>query len=73
MFFQIYLGGYPNYWCQQDAQAATKCFVDELRKLDEQLTKRTETLEMLYPYLLPSMIPNSITIWYYSVLFKLNS
>ena len=60
--FQIYLGGYPNYWCQHDAQAATESFVDEMRKLDEQLTKRNKTLEMPYPYLMPSMIPNSITI-----------
>ena len=55
-------GWVSNYWCQQDAQAATESFVDEMRKLDEQLTKRNETLEMTYPYLMPSMIPNSITI-----------
>ena len=60
--FQIYLGGYPNYWIQKEAQAATKNFVNKMQNLDEQLKKRNETLEMPYIYLLPTLIPNSITI-----------
>ena len=56
-YFQIYLGGYPNYWIQQEAEAATENFVNEMKDLDEQLTKRNKTLEMPYPYLMPGMIP----------------
>ena len=59
---QIYLGNYPNYWCLEEAQAATTKFVKKMKGLDKQLRKRNKKLEMLYPYLLPSMIPNSITI-----------
>ena len=59
---QIYLGGYPNYWCLQEAQDATTKFVNKMQELDKQLKERNEKLEIPYTYLLPSMIPNSITI-----------
>ena len=59
---QIYLGGYPNYWCLNEAKDATIKFVKEMEELDTQLKKRNNKLEMPYTYLLPSMIPNSITI-----------
>ena len=59
---QIYLGDYPNYWYLQEAQAATKKFANKMKEIDKQLKKRNKKLEMPYTYLLPSMIPNSITI-----------
>ena len=60
--WQIFLGGYPNYWCLKEAKDATTKFVKKMEELDKQLKKRNEKLEMPYTYLLPSMIPNSITI-----------
>ena len=59
---QIFLDGYPNHWTLQEAQAASEKFVNKMKELDEQLRKRNETLEMPYKYLLPSMVPISITI-----------
>ena len=59
---QIFLGGYPNYWVLPEAQAASKKFVGKMKELDDQLRKRNESLDMPYDYMLPSMVPNSITI-----------
>ena len=59
---QIFLGGYPNYWTMEEAQVASRKFVGKMRELDVQLNKRNETMDMPYKYLLPSRIPNSITI-----------
>ena len=59
---QIYLGNYPNYWCLQEAQVATTKFARKMKELDKQLRERNKKLEIPYTYLLPSMIPNSITI-----------
>ena len=59
---QIFLGGYPNHWTLQEAQVATTKFVNKMKELDEQLRKKNKMLEMPYEYLLPSMVPNSITI-----------
>lgn len=56
------MGEYQNHWILPEAQAATAEFVKELKKVEEQLRKRNETLEMPYNYLLPSMTPISITI-----------
>ena len=61
-YLQIFLGGYPNYWTMEEAQATSRKFVDKMKKLDDQLKKRNETMDMPYKYLLPSRIPNSITI-----------
>ena len=60
--WQIYLGGYPNYWILKEAKDVTANFVKKMKELDTQLKGRNEKLEMPYTYLLPSMIPNSITI-----------
>ena len=59
---QIFLGGYPNYWIVQEAKDATATFVKKMQELDKELKERNKKLEMPYTYLLPSMIPNSITI-----------
>ena len=59
---QIFLGGYPNYWVLPKAQKASTEFVEELKKLDTEWRERNKSLDMPYNYMLPTMIPNSITI-----------
>ena len=46
----------------QEAKDATAKLVNKMQELDKQLKERNKKLEMPYTYLLPTMIPNSITI-----------
>ncbi|XP_003383419.1 PREDICTED: arachidonate 5-lipoxygenase-like [Amphimedon queenslandica] len=60
---EVFLGGFPKHWYTEGEEvAAEKKFLNNLKTLKEKLTKRNESLEVPYPYMLPSRIPNSITI-----------
>ena len=37
-------------------------FLSDLKELDEKFTKRNESLDVPYKYMMPSRVPNSITI-----------
>ena len=51
-----------HWFTDEKAKDITAKLNDELRALERDFNKRNLDLEMPYEYLLPSRIPNSITI-----------
>ena len=59
----MYLGTYPaELFVEKEAKAAVEKFRKRLEEIEEEIKERNEDLDVPYTYLLPSRIPNSITI-----------
>ena len=59
----MYLGTYPaELFVENEAKAAVEKFRNRLEEIEKEIKERNEDLDVPYTYLLPSRIPNSITI-----------
>ena len=57
------MGNYKNEYFQNEAVISAKReFKEELKKIEEKISKRNENLEIPYTVLLPSRVPISIAI-----------
>ena len=62
-FLKIFLGKFPaERFIEKDVNSFIKSFNENLVALDIQLKQRNESMDRPYTYMLPSGIPNSITI-----------
>ena len=60
---QVFLGNYPaRRFTEAVPLGAINKFQDKLKEITAQIIKRNETLDVPYVNMLPSKIPNSITI-----------
>ena len=63
MFCQIFIGGYQKHWfVEKEALDAEQKFLSTLKNIEEEIKERNKTIDVPYEYLLPSQVPNSITI-----------
>ena len=64
MCIQIYLGHYPlKRFTEERAQLHITNFETRLAEIVEEIQFRNLKLDVPYTYMLPTGIPNSITIW----------
>ena len=63
-YVQIFLGNYPSKrFTEEGAQKHIAAFEENLRTIEDDIKKRNEKLDVPYIYMMPTKIPNSITIW----------
>lgn len=61
-FLKIFLGNFPFTQFEQEIRTHMNALQEKLREISREIEERNRSLEVPFTFLLPSKIPNSVTI-----------